>query len=261
MVRVEAAGATAASGDHVLAAGRTGVTLDGVPSPAQVAGDGTKPHALAQQAVDQRMVGRIRSARRPVGRAGGSFVSVCARLASMSTSAGLVVRLRVDRAQAVAMRGDALLDRLAQVLEHMEPVGDLQCARRAERSALGVGAGPIPADHLSPGMVSQADRRPGFARLSWDEDEEAWHEAAWDPRLAPAAAVRLQPRVVDLPARASQEGRFWGPDLVGSAAGDRTGTRMRCHRMRWVSQNGPRSSSVAACAAFLKAAVVETPYQ
>ncbi len=67
-------------------------------------------------------------------------------------------------------------------------------------------------------------------------------------------------RVFDLPARASQ-GRFCGPDLVASEAGDPTGTGMHRHRMRWVSQNGPRSSSVAACAAFLKAAVVETPYQ
>lgn len=79
------------------------------------------------------------------------------------------------------------------------------------------------------------------------------------PAARPAAAVSLH-RVVDLPTRTSP-GRFWAPDLVGSAAGDPTGAGMHRHRMRWVSQNGPRSSSVAACAAFLKAAVVETPYQ
>jgi len=50
---------------------------------------------------------------------------------------------------------DALLNRLPEVLPQMEPVCDQQGIHSAERGAFGTGAGPVPADHLHPGMSRQ----------------------------------------------------------------------------------------------------------
>jgi hypothetical protein len=50
------------------------------------------------------------------------------------------------------VRGGAPLDRLGEVLPEVEPVGDLDGVRRSGAGTVGVGAGPVPADHLDAGM-------------------------------------------------------------------------------------------------------------
>jgi len=47
------------------------------------------------------------------------------------------------------------LDRFAQVLEEMEPIGDVPCLRRALSSSLSVQAATITADDLQLGMAPQ----------------------------------------------------------------------------------------------------------
>jgi hypothetical protein len=93
--------------------GRPCVPLDGVPPPAQVAGDGPQAHTLAQQAVDQGMMGP-HPFRSTAGRQHGGWPGFPV---GGLRAGGLTVRWRYCGAQAVAMRRDALLDGLAEVLE------------------------------------------------------------------------------------------------------------------------------------------------
>jgi hypothetical protein len=57
MVEVTGPGAAAAHG--VLPSGGAGVSLHGVPAPAQVTGEDAKAHALVQQVVDKAMVNPV----------------------------------------------------------------------------------------------------------------------------------------------------------------------------------------------------------
>ena len=57
--------------------------------------------------------------------------------------------------QAAPVPGRRLLDVLGQVVVEMPPVGDLDCFRGALARAVGVGAGPVPADHLGSGVLLQ----------------------------------------------------------------------------------------------------------
>ena len=128
-VQVEAAGAGAASGDHVLPAGGASIPLDGVPPPAQVASDGTQPHPIAQQTVDQSVMS-AHPLCAPAGREGER------RRLDIAGTVGLrsgdcLAGLRGDGAQVAAVRGNALLDGLTEVLEQMKPISD-EHARRGD---------------------------------------------------------------------------------------------------------------------------------
>ena len=61
----------------------------------------------------------------------------------------------VDRAKVLGMAGEHHLQRLGQVLQQMEAVGDLHRLGRAASRALSVGAGAIAGDHLDTGMRAQ----------------------------------------------------------------------------------------------------------
>ena len=61
--------------------------------------------------------------------------------------------------QAAPVAGHRLLHVLGQVVVEMPPVGDLGCFRGALAGAVGVGAGPVPADHLGSGVLLQPVRR------------------------------------------------------------------------------------------------------
>ena len=59
------------------------------------------------------------------------------------------VRRRDDRlGQAGMVRGDQSFHVLAQVVPQVPPVGDLDRVGRTVTGAVGVSAGPVPADHL-----------------------------------------------------------------------------------------------------------------
>jgi hypothetical protein len=74
-------------------------------------------------------------------------------------------RLGLGRgAQAVVVRGDGLLRRLAHVLPQVEPVGDLDRLRGSGADALGVGPGPVSAHSLDLGVLLKPGRqRAGLA--------------------------------------------------------------------------------------------------
>jgi hypothetical protein len=61
---------------------------------------------------------------------------------------GLVYCGRCVGSDAGRMRCDGLVDRFAEVVEHVPAVRDLHCVRCAGAGAVGVGTGPVPADHL-----------------------------------------------------------------------------------------------------------------
>ena len=63
-------------------------------------------------------------------------------------AAGLVL-------QAAAVPGNGLVGVFGQVVPHMPAIGDLDCARCPVAGALGVRAGPVPADHGRAGMRVQ----------------------------------------------------------------------------------------------------------
>src|ERR1700758_1690661 len=63
--------------------------------------------------------------------------------------------------QAGAVPGRGLVHVLAQVVVDVPPVGDLVSAGRALPGAVGVGAGPVTAYHLDPGMFLQPVRDGG----------------------------------------------------------------------------------------------------
>ena len=62
-------------------------------------------------------------------------------------------------AQAAAVGQHGALEVPGQVVPQVPAVGDLHRVRGAEPGGLGVGAGPVPADHLDPGMFRAARRR------------------------------------------------------------------------------------------------------
>jgi hypothetical protein len=112
--------------------------------------------------------------------------------------------------------GGALLDGLGEVLPQVEPVGDLDSVRRP---GPGVGARPIAADDLDPGVGCQpVGQRPGVAaldeverRAGLDVDEQravvlaAPHREVVDPEHPRCRRFRIrdghdQPHH-DLPAR------------------------------------------------------------
>jgi hypothetical protein len=67
-------------------------------------------------------------------------------------------------AKAVVVRGDGLLRCLAQVLPQVEPVGDLDRLRGSGADAVGVRAGPVPADRVDLGVPAQpGGERAGLA--------------------------------------------------------------------------------------------------
>ena len=155
--RVQHAGARRlpAAIDKLLPGGGAGVALHGVPSPAQMPGDGPDPVPFSQQLVHHRVVppgslgelpGRFRLPLWPGywrGRRGFWF------------SRGLGLR----SGQAGAVRGDAPFDRLGEVLPQVEPVSDLDRVRRPGPCTVGVGARVVPADHLDAGMGRPASPR------------------------------------------------------------------------------------------------------
>jgi hypothetical protein len=57
--------------------------------------------------------------------------------------------------QAVVVRGHGLPGRLAQVLPQVEPVGDLDRLRGPGADAVGIRAGPVPANGLDLGVLAQ----------------------------------------------------------------------------------------------------------
>jgi hypothetical protein len=68
-------------------------------------------------------------------------------------------------AQAVAVGSDECLHGSAEALPQMEPVGDLQSVGGTAAGALGVSAGPVPADDLHAGVADQPRSQwPGFTR-------------------------------------------------------------------------------------------------
>ena len=130
-----------------------GVALDGVQSPAQVAGDLPQAAALGEQAMDGRVVSagavgvlarriRPRGGRRPRRRGlrGGG-------------------RRGIWFVEAGAVRGGAPFDGLGEVLPQVEPVGDLDRLWCPGAGPVGVGAGAVAADHLNPGMGGQPARQ------------------------------------------------------------------------------------------------------
>ncbi|MDQ1013483.1 hypothetical protein QFZ43_000032 [Streptomyces afghaniensis] len=140
--------------DHVLPAGGAGVSLDGVPSPAQVAGDVADAHALGEKVVDQCVVSA-----RPLGEPAGRirpFIPLVGCRCGGCLPLGL--RLRAGRwqvAQARTVGGDGLLHRGGQVLPEVEAVGDLDGLRCGCGGSIGVGAGAVAADDLDAGMGLQ----------------------------------------------------------------------------------------------------------
>ena len=111
--------------DELLPGSGAVVALDRVQAPAQVAGDLPQPAPLGPQRVDQLVLaagglGELPGRLRPPGvrRACGFRVWLVAAGAGRLGQAG-------------AVGGDALLDRLGEVLPQVESVGDLDCSGRS----------------------------------------------------------------------------------------------------------------------------------
>ena len=67
-------------------------------------------------------------------------------------------------AQAAAVGEHAALEVPGQVVPQVPAVGDLHRVRGAEPGGLGVGTGPVPADHLDSGMLLQPGGETGRSR-------------------------------------------------------------------------------------------------
>jgi hypothetical protein len=124
-VQLAGAGSLPAPVGELLPGGGAGVALHGVQAPAQVAGDLPEPAPLVQQLVHDRVVppgavGVLPGWLRRGGRR--RLVPGCGRGARLC--------------QAGAVRGDAPLDGLGEVLPQVEPAGDLDRLGRP-------GAGPV----------------------------------------------------------------------------------------------------------------------
>jgi hypothetical protein len=120
--------------DHVLPAGRAGVPLDGVPPPAQVAGNVAQANALGEEIVDEGVVGA------------GSFGELAGRVFRFGVFAGCrnsgclpcglgFRRGRRQVVQAGAVAGDGLLDRGGEVLPEMDRSATWRAACGAAVSA------------------------------------------------------------------------------------------------------------------------------
>ncbi len=151
VVDIEAAAASVASRGDLMPVLRTGVPLDGVTAPAQVARDLPNPHTLLQQTVDQGMMDPQPRRETPV--------AVRCRGGRRSLSRGprrLPGRCRV---KAGAVRRNALLDGLAEVHPQMEAVGHLLGARCANGGALGIGSSPVTAHDVDAGVGQEPGRQ------------------------------------------------------------------------------------------------------
>jgi hypothetical protein len=63
-----------------------------------------------------------------------------------------------DRAQVASVGGEHQLQRLGQVLQQVEAVGDLHRLRRPPACALGIHAQSVTRDHRNPGVLAQPSR-------------------------------------------------------------------------------------------------------
>jgi len=113
---------------QLLPGGGAGVALDGVQAPAQVPGDLPQPALFGQQSVDQRVV------------APGAVGVLPGRLRRGGRRLLVGSRRGTGFCQAGAVRGDAPLDGLGEVLLQVEPVGDLDRVRRPGAGPVGTGA-------------------------------------------------------------------------------------------------------------------------
>jgi hypothetical protein len=135
--RVELAGSLcrpAALGEFLPGGGAV-VALDGVQSPAKVAGDLPQPAPFGAQRVDQ-LVLAPGALGEPPGRV---------RARGIRRGRGIVFRSGEDGlGQAGAVGGDALLDGLGEVLPQVEAVGDLDRVRCPGPGAVGVRPRAVP---------------------------------------------------------------------------------------------------------------------
>jgi hypothetical protein len=157
-VLVEDAGPPAGSvaGEQFFGAGGAGEPADGVAGKAELDGDIAEVPP-GQQPVHAGVPGPGPVCdppcprRRWCGRRG--------RLGSRVRSRG---RRRASRRQVLPVPGDGAFHGVAEVVPQVPPAGDLDRARCAPRTAVGIAAGAVPADDLRTG----AGRQPGGERIS-----------------------------------------------------------------------------------------------
>jgi hypothetical protein len=104
-------------------------------------GDLSNPGALGEQVVNEFVVFAAAMCHRPAG-----FHLLGGRVSS---------RCGDGFSEAVLVPGDASFDGLGEVLPQMEPVRHLDRVRCAGAGPFGIGAGPVPADHLRLRMLGQ----------------------------------------------------------------------------------------------------------
>ena len=176
-------------------AGLGGEPAHGLPVQAQDAGGLPLGAAFAQELVDGGMAlegtryqGPLAAAHVPQpvrlgGRRGGGLAGRCAVCGPGVRSAG----------EAAAVRGDRLLRVLAQVVPQVPAVRDLDSERRAGRSAIGICAGPVPADDFRAGTGLQPLLQRGGLAVGQQVDDLArlgvGHHGAIDLPLAQREVV------------------------------------------------------------------------
>ena len=132
--------------------------VDGAPADAEVEPDplpwpalaGERPHLLVLGLAP--LVARTSQERDSFLRLGGREKESAVQARDLA--AGLV-----DRAKVLGMEGEHHFQRLGQVLQQVEAVGDLHRRRGAATRALGVGAGAVACDHRDTGMRAQPRRQ------------------------------------------------------------------------------------------------------
>ena len=169
-------------GEQLVDGGGAVEAADGLLGQAGLAHDRLDALALGAQRLDLLIPlpgadGQGGLLRPPGGRRGRGLLQV----RSVPAAGGLLwLRLGGRFFQAGPVPGDRLLHVLGQVVVEMPPVGDLDCLRGALAGAVGVGAGPVPADHLGSGVLLQpfgegvrlpvAQQVYGLAGLGVDQD-------------------------------------------------------------------------------------------
>ena len=144
-------------GEQLLDGGGTVEAADGLLGQAGLTDDRLDALALGAQRLDLLIPlpgadGQGGLLRPPGGRRGRGLLQV----RSVPAAGGLLwLRLGGRFFQAGPVPGDRLLHVLGQVVIDMPPVGDLDCLRGSLARAVGVGAGPVPADHLGSGVLLQ----------------------------------------------------------------------------------------------------------
>lgn len=145
-VPVDGTHALARTVDELVGGGREPELADGLVSQAEDLTDlGVRP-AFRQEGVDDGMV--FSGAERRPG-----FRHVRGCVGRWFLIGGW--RLGWELGQVGAMGTDRGFDRSAQVVPQMPPVSDFDRLRRALAGAFGVTAGPVAADHLHAGMLTQ----------------------------------------------------------------------------------------------------------